>query len=63
MQLDLEEDETSDIKFILNTPLGENGGLKIAMRKLQSDSFMFNVTRNERERGTKNLKISAFLHL
>ena len=53
MQLDLEEDETSDIKLILNTPLGENGGLKIAMRKLQSDSFMFNVTRNERERGRK----------
>ena len=34
----------------MNTPLGENGGMKIALRKLQSDSFMFNVTRDEREK-------------
>ena len=53
VQVDLEEDDTSDVKLILNAPVGDNGGIKVAMRKLQSDSFMFNVTRNERERGRK----------
>ena len=47
---DLEEDNTSDVKLIVNTPLGDNGGLKISLRRLQSDNFAFNVTRNEREK-------------
>ena len=50
IKIDLEEDNTSDLKLILNTPLGDKGGMKIALRKLQSDSFMFNVTRDEREK-------------
>ena len=47
---DLEEDNTSDVKLIVNTPLGDNGGLKVSLRRLQSDNFAFNVTRNEREK-------------
>ena len=47
---DLEEDNTSDVKLIVNTPLGGNGGLKVSLRRLQSDNFAFNVTRNEREK-------------
>ena len=50
IKIDLEEDNTSDLKLILNTPLGDKGGLKVSLRKLQSDSFMFNVTRDEREK-------------
>jgi len=50
VKVDLEEDNTSDLKLILNAPLGDNGGIKVALRKLQSDSFMFNVTRDEREK-------------
>ena len=50
IKIDLEEDNTSDLKLILNAPLGDNGGIKVALRKLQSDSFMFNVTRDEREK-------------
>jgi iron complex outermembrane receptor protein len=47
---DLEEDNTSDVKLILNAPIGDNGGLKVSLRRLQSDNFAFNVTRNEREK-------------
>ena len=46
---DLEEDNTSDVKLIVNTPLGDNGGLKVSLRRLQSDNFAFIVTRQERE--------------
>ena len=45
---DIEEDNTTEFKLVANMPLGENGGVKIALRELQSDSFMYNVTRNER---------------
>ena len=45
---DIEEDNTTEFKLVANMPLGENGGVKISLRELQSDSFMYNVTRNER---------------
>ena len=47
---DIEEDNTSDVKLVVNMPLGDNGGIKVTGRRLQSDSFAFNVTRNEREK-------------
>ena len=50
VKLDLEEDNTTDTKMIFNAPLGDNGGIKLSLRKLESDSFMFNVTRDEREK-------------
>ena len=50
IKVDIEEDNTNDTKIVLNAPLGDNGGVKVALRKLESDSFMFNVTQNEREK-------------
>ncbi|MFL2829070.1 MAG: TonB-dependent receptor [Alphaproteobacteria bacterium] len=50
VKLDLEEDNTTDTKMVFNAPLGDNGGIKVSIRKLESDSFMFNVTRDEREK-------------
>ena len=43
VKLDLEEDNTTDTKMIFNAPLDDNGGIKLSLRKLESDSFMFNV--------------------
>ena len=50
---DLEEDNTSDVKLILNAPIGDNGGLKVSLRRLQSDNFAFNVTRNEKRKNER----------
>ena len=50
IKVDIEEDNTNDTKIVLNAPLGDNGGVKVALRKLESDSFMFNVTQNQREK-------------
>jgi hypothetical protein len=61
VKLDLEEDNTNDSKLIINTPLGDNGGLKVSLRRLQSDSFMFNVTRNEREKNRDLTSASVVL--
>lgn len=41
------EDRT-DLKGILNTPLGENGGMKLSFRNLNQDSHLYNTFNNER---------------
>jgi len=37
-----------DYKAIVNMPLGDRGGIKISLRDLTSDSYVRNVTRDER---------------
>ncbi len=37
-----------DYKAVMNMPLGDRGGIKISLRDLSSDSYVRNVTRNER---------------
>ena len=37
VKLDLEEDNTTDTKMVFNAPLGDNGGIKVSVRKLESD--------------------------
>jgi iron complex outermembrane receptor protein len=50
MQADIEEDSTHEIKLVANMPLGESGGIKVALRQLESDSFMYNMARNNKEK-------------
>lgn len=40
--------DRQDLKGLLNMPVGENGGLKLAFRNLTQDSHLFNVTTNSR---------------
>ena len=39
--------DRQDLKGIINTPLGENGGVKLSYRDLQQDSHLKNITNNE----------------
>lgn len=40
-----DEFEREDVKAVINTPLGNRGGLKVSLRSLQSDSFAKNITK------------------
>ena len=42
------DDSLADLKGILNMPLGDKGGIKIAVKDVQSKSFLYNVTNNTR---------------
>ncbi|MEH6607842.1 MAG: TonB-dependent receptor [Halioglobus sp.] len=41
------DNDRQDLKGILNTPLGENGGFKLSYRDLEQDSHLKNITNNE----------------
>ncbi len=47
IKIGVEEDNTQDLQAVVNLPIGEKAGLKIAMRDFSNDSFMYNVTRQE----------------
>ena len=48
VQADIEEDNTYDMKLVANMPLGDSGaGIKVSIRDMQSDSFMYNAARSE----------------
>lgn len=38
------DDSMTDLKAVINMPLGENGGIKIAVKDVQSDSHVYNTT-------------------
>ena len=38
----------TDLKGVLNMPLGDRGGIKLALKNIQSDSHVFNTTLNDR---------------
>ena len=40
--------DRQDLKGLLNMPIGDKGGLKLAFRNLTQDSHLFNVTNNTR---------------
>jgi len=42
------DEKMTDLKAVVNMPLGENGGVKIAVKDLQSDSHLYNITINDR---------------
>tara|TARA_B110000977_G_scaffold4931_1_gene7092 strand:+ start:352 stop:2574 length:2223 start_codon:yes stop_codon:yes gene_type:complete len=42
------DESMTDLKGIMNMPLGDKGGIKIAVKDIQSKSFLYNVTNNTR---------------
>jgi len=42
------DENRTDLKALINMPLGENGGIKIAVKDAQSDSHVYNTTLNGR---------------
>jgi len=42
------DESMTDLKAILNMPLGDKGGVKIAVKDIESKSHMYNVTNNTR---------------
>ena len=38
----------TDLKAVINAPLGERGGIKVALKKIESESHVFNTTLNDR---------------
>jgi iron complex outermembrane receptor protein len=48
VQATTDEFNRAEYTAILNVPLGEKGGLKVGGRSLENDSFLYNVTRDER---------------
>ena len=44
----LGDENLVDIKGVFNMPLGERGGVKVALKKIESESHVFNTTLNER---------------
>jgi iron complex outermembrane receptor protein len=54
-------DSLTDVKAIINMPLGANGGLKIALKDKESDSFVYNTTlkTNRPMKDSETVSISA----
>ena len=42
------DQDMTDLKGVINAPLGDRGGIKIALKKIESDSHVFNTTLNGR---------------
>ena len=49
----------ADVKGVLNMPLGERGGLKLAFKNVQSDSHVNNTTLNDRRDFRDSTTVSA----
>ena len=47
LQATFDEFERQDFKAVINAPLGADGGIKVSLRSLQSESFAKNVTKGE----------------
>ena len=50
MQVGVEENSTQDLQAIVNFPIGDKAGLKIGMRQLEADNWMYNVTTQRRDK-------------
>ena len=59
-QVGVEEDSTQILQTVVNFPLGEKAGLKIAARQMEADNWMYNVTnqRHEPYKDTESYHIS-----
>ncbi|MAC37526.1 MAG: hypothetical protein CME47_08580 [Halieaceae bacterium] len=53
------DQDMTDVKGVLNMPLGERGGLKLAFKNIQSDSHVYNTTLNERREFRDSTTVSA----
>jgi iron complex outermembrane receptor protein len=59
LQATFGDQDMTDVKGVLNMPLGENGGIKLAFKNIQSDSHVYNTTLNGRRDFRDSTTISA----
>ena len=59
-QVGVEEDSTQILQTVVNFPIGEKAGLKIAARQMEADNWMYNVTnqRHEPYKDTESYHVS-----
>ena len=55
-QVGVEEDNTQDLQAVVNFPVGDNAGLKVALRDLTADNWMYNVTNQRTDRDFKDVQ-------
>jgi iron complex outermembrane receptor protein len=53
------DQDMTDIKGVMNMPLGDRGGLKLAFKNIQSDSHVYNTTLQDRRDFRDSTTISA----
>jgi iron complex outermembrane receptor protein len=53
------DQDMTDVKGVLNMPLGANGGIKLAFKNIQSDSHVYNTTLNGRREFRDSTTVSA----
>ena len=53
------DQDMTDVKGVLNMPLGTNGGIKLAFKNIQSDSHVYNTTLNGRREFRDSTTVSA----
>ena len=53
------DQDMTDVKGVLNMPLGANGGIKLAFKNIQSDSHVYNTTLNDRREFRDSTTVSA----
>lgn len=59
LQATFGDQDMTDMKGVLNMPLGENGGVKLAFKNIQSDSHVYNTTLNDRRDFRDSTTVSA----
>ena len=56
VQVGIEEDNTEDLQAVVNFPIGERAGLKIGIRDLNADNWMYNVTTQRNDSDFKDVE-------
>ncbi|MDA8620295.1 TonB-dependent receptor [Luminiphilus sp.] len=59
LQATFGDQDMTDAKGVLNMPLGEKGGIKLAFKNIQSDSHVYNTTLNGRRDFRDSTTVSA----
>ena len=55
-QVGVEEDNTQDLQAVVNFPIGDRAGLKVAVRDLTADNWMYNVTNQRTDKDFKDVQ-------
>ena len=55
-QVGVEEDNTQDLQAVVNFPIGDRAGLKVAIRDLTADNWMYNVTNQRTDKDFKDVQ-------
>ena len=59
LQATFGDQDMTDVKGVLNMPLGQHGGIKLAFKNIQSDSHVYNTTLNGRRDFRDSTTLSA----